>query len=187
MKEQLVNQLKTQVTDLERFIEFLQVEEGCVGRRSKRGSKCTCNCPLHGNAQRALVKKLDLIPDDRMKNCRSGKSKDQNGRRSLAGEENLTRNRKEIVTRIIRRVVTLLQLFTFAQFGCNGLGQTLERSMTKKHSKGNHWGDSRAKLEMAITKLLEINEEKSFNDSDYTSESEEVNLNSYSHNSFDCY
>ncbi|XP_053213827.1 RUN domain-containing protein 1-like [Panonychus citri] len=178
MKEQLVNQLKTQVTDLERFIEFLQVEEGCVGRRGKRGGKCTCNCPLHGNAQRALVKKLDLIPDDRIKNGRSGKSR-ENGRRSLAGEEHLTRNRKEIVTRIIRRVVTLIQLFTFAQFGCNGLGQTLERSMAKKHSKGNHWGDSRAKLEMAITKLSEINEEKSFNDSDYTSESEETPVFQY--------
>ena len=35
MKEQLVTQLKTQVTDLERFIEFLQ------GPAEK---KCPCDC-----------------------------------------------------------------------------------------------------------------------------------------------
>uniref|UniRef100_T1KBT9 RUN domain-containing protein n=2 Tax=Tetranychus urticae TaxID=32264 RepID=T1KBT9_TETUR len=112
-----------------------------------------------------------------MKDRRPGRR--ENGRRSLAGEGSFSRDRKEVVFRIIRRVVTLLQLFTFAQFGCNGLGQTLERSMAKKHSKGNHWGDLRAKLEMAIIKLLEINEEKSFNDSDYTSDGEEIPVFQY--------
>ncbi len=47
MKEQLVTQLKTQVTDLERFIEFLQgpAEKKCqCTETSKPGSK-----PLHIN------------------------------------------------------------------------------------------------------------------------------------------
>ncbi|GIX92174.1 RUN domain-containing protein 1 [Caerostris extrusa] len=42
MKEQLVSQLKTQITDLERFIEFLQGEVTSNGK-----PRCTCDCPVH--------------------------------------------------------------------------------------------------------------------------------------------
>lgn len=40
MKEELVNQLKTQIVDLERFIQFLHGETNWDGN-------CTCSCPKH--------------------------------------------------------------------------------------------------------------------------------------------
>lgn len=41
MKEQLVTQLKTQIADLERFINYLQ------GEVSPESLACTCACPVH--------------------------------------------------------------------------------------------------------------------------------------------
>lgn len=175
MKEQLVNQLRTQVTDLERFIQFLQLDP--PGRpRGKRGSKCTCNCPLHGNAQRALVKKIDFDGDGLIRNKFMKSFRKDGRRKSVAGKDDISENRRELVTKMIKRFVTLLRLFTFAQYGCNGFDQNLGRHFSKKYTKGNHWGDIRAKLEVVVSKILEINEEKSFNDSDYTSDGEEVSI-----------
>lgn len=172
MKEQLVNQLQTQVTDLERFIEFLQLDP--PGRpRGKRGSKCTCNCPLHGNSQRALVKKIDLDANSYIKSRFLRSIKRETKRKFVANKDDIPENRKELVSKMIKRFVTLLQLVT-AQYGCNGFDPNLGRAFTKKYTKGNHWGDIRAKLEIVISKISEMNEEKSFNDSDYTSDGEEV-------------
>lgn len=185
MKEQLVDQLKTQVTDLERFIEFLQVDPPTGRPRGKRGSKCTCNCPLHGNAQKALVKKIDFGSDGgRMSGLLARGQKKFSFRRdrrrtvadgSCQGAANRTsENRREAMSKIIRRFVTLLQLFTFAQFGCNSFEQNLGKNLSRRFTKGNHWGDIRAKLEVVLNRILELNEEKSFNDSDYTSDGEDV-------------
>ena len=48
-----------------------------------------------------------------------------------------------------------------------------EKNLLKKCSKGNHWGDLRARLELAIDKILDIHHEKHSNDSDYTSDSDD--------------
>jgi hypothetical protein len=50
MKEQLVTQLKTQVTDLERFIEFLQ---------GPAENKCPCDCS--GTPKRGTASKFSHI------------------------------------------------------------------------------------------------------------------------------
>ena len=44
MKEQLVDQLKTQIQDLERFIQYLHGEGTWDGN-------CTCACPKHTNSK----------------------------------------------------------------------------------------------------------------------------------------
>lgn len=64
------------------------------------------------------------------------------------------------------------------QFGCNRNQKKFERNILKKTTKGNHWGDLRARLEVAVEHLLEINKEKFCNDSDYTSDSDD---NIFSH------
>ena len=46
MKEQLITQLKTQITDLERFINYLQ------GEVSPETLACTCACPVHTNGSK---------------------------------------------------------------------------------------------------------------------------------------
>jgi hypothetical protein len=43
MKDEMVSQLKTQIVDLERFIQYLHGETGWDGN-------CTCSCPKHGTA-----------------------------------------------------------------------------------------------------------------------------------------
>ena len=43
IKEQLVNQLKTQISDLERFIQFLQGEVSSPGPYGQYSKNCKCN------------------------------------------------------------------------------------------------------------------------------------------------
>lgn len=80
---------------------------------------------------------------------------------------------------MIKRLMTLLNMITFAQFGCNRAAGSkhFERNILKKTSRaGSHWGDLRAKLEIAIDHLIETNKEissKFCNDSDYTSDSDD--------------
>ncbi|CAG2168580.1 unnamed protein product [Oppiella nova] len=154
MKEQLVGQLKTQITDLERFIHFLQGEEQ---------SKCTCNCPMHGNSQQCLEP--------------YNKQKAEEMLRRRADRNKKSKETNETAIKMIRRALTLLQVFTFAQFGCGNINPHFERNTLKKSSKGNHWGDLRARLEVAIDRILDIHHEKHSNDSDYTSDSDESPTN----------
>ncbi|XP_039297416.1 RUN domain-containing protein 1 isoform X3 [Nilaparvata lugens] len=55
MKEQLVTQLKTQITDLERFIEFLQGGSDVTTSQTA----CTCKCPLHRHKMKGLDSKSE--------------------------------------------------------------------------------------------------------------------------------
>ncbi len=43
LKEQLVNQLKTQISDLERFIQFLQGEATSPGPYGQFNKNCKCS------------------------------------------------------------------------------------------------------------------------------------------------
>ena len=173
MKEQLVEQLKTQVTDLERFIHFLQLDVAlstCANGKHKTG--CTCNCPMHGNAQTGVEPYDPTVAAARkLQQKRNENGSDQRGRRDSDDSDN-----SQEAIRIIRRVMTLLQMITFTQFGCNrDERRRFERNTLKKTSTkvGNHWGDLRARLEVAIDHILELDKEKFANDSDYTSDSDE--------------
>ncbi|XP_023215929.1 RUN domain-containing protein 1-like [Centruroides sculpturatus] len=68
----------------------------------------------------------------------------------------------------------LLQMFAITQFGCGS--RAFERNMLKKTTKGSHWGDLRAQLEIIINQVIELveNQEPPFEDSDYTSDSEDA-------------
>ncbi|KAF8782351.1 RUN domain-containing protein 1 [Argiope bruennichi] len=149
MKEQLVSQLKTQITDLERFIEFLQGEA-----TSKGQPRCTCDCPVHR-------KTLHTHSDS--------DSCSENGRHSMKNPKD-----DATVSHIIRRVLTLLQMFTITQFGCGR--HRFQKNTLKKSNKVNHWGDLRAKLEVAINEVVKCasEQEPPFEDSDYTSDTEDV-------------
>lgn len=62
MKEQLVTQLKTQIVDLERFINYLQGE---VGPDTK---DCTCACPVHAKgcaSEKSRAKQAKTFDDSR--------------------------------------------------------------------------------------------------------------------------
>lgn len=89
MKEQLVSQLKTQITDLERFINYLQ------GEVSTESLACTCACPVHTSGSAGSTsyarKSFSKMPE----------------------EENRTRT-----LNTVKKVVALLHMFLVSQLGC---------------------------------------------------------------------
>ncbi|KAK7868724.1 hypothetical protein R5R35_002529 [Gryllus longicercus] len=146
MKEHLVTQLKTQISDLERFIEFLQ-GEGTPDVPSKR-KDCVCKCAIHGNHSSTVS---------------SAKRKS-----TLKHDEEI---RAETIN-IMKKAATLLQMFAAMQFGCGS--DHFRKNSLKKTMKANHWGDLRARLEMAVNRVLELvaNPIKPL-DSDYASDSDD--------------
>ncbi|XP_021004482.2 RUN domain-containing protein 1 [Parasteatoda tepidariorum] len=152
MKEQLVSQLKTQISDLERFIEFLQGEAESDGK-----PRCTCDCPVHRKTSH----------NHSGSSSRSGKF--SSGKSSMRAQKE-----EKTVAHIMRRVLTLLQVFTITQFGCGR--NNFQKNTLKKSDKGNHWGDLRAKLEVAVSDVENsvLEREPPCEDSDYTSDSEDT-------------
>lgn len=90
MKELLVSQLKTQITDLERFINYLQGEVG------SETLACTCACPVHtsGSSSSTSYSKRAF-------------------NRKPVEEENTTRT-----LNTVKKVVALLHMFLVSQLGC---------------------------------------------------------------------
>ncbi|XP_043686523.1 RUN domain-containing protein 1 isoform X1 [Vespula pensylvanica] len=88
MKEQLVSQLKTQIADLERFINYLQ------GEVSTETLACTCACPVHTNGSAAFnhTKKF--------------------GKKAIDNES------KTKTLNTVKKVVALLHMFIISQLGC---------------------------------------------------------------------
>ncbi|XP_074115481.1 RUN domain-containing protein 1 isoform X2 [Cotesia typhae] len=90
MKEQLVNQLKTQVSDLERFIHYLQ------GEVSTEAYACTCTCSVHANSAKLSAKK---------------------SRKPFPQEHTNDGNHTKTLN-TVRKVITLLHLYLMSQLGC---------------------------------------------------------------------
>eukprot|EP00092_Neocalanus_flemingeri_P067438 GFUD01082319.1.p1 GENE.GFUD01082319.1~~GFUD01082319.1.p1 ORF type:complete len:634 (-),score=187.67 GFUD01082319.1:90-1991(-) len=128
MKSQLVGQLQTQITDLEMFIQFLQ-EESSVKIPLTHG----CGCEKHEVSQK-----------------KGGARREEEKRERLKRLE----DQQERIT-ILKRAVQALQLVSEAtSLGCGGSEKF--KKNTLKQSKGNHYGDLRAKLEFALEKLLDV-------------------------------
>jgi len=130
MKEQLVCQLKTQIADLERFINYLQ------GEISTETLACTCACPVHaGGASIAYGSKHRY---DRGKPI----------------EEELGNRTRTLNT--VRKVVALLHMFLMSQLGCGS--ERVRRNFggnSKKNSQHN-WRDLRTRLDIAMEHVLEM-------------------------------
>ncbi|XP_037070649.1 RUN domain-containing protein 1-like [Pollicipes pollicipes] len=58
---------------------------------------------------------------------------------------------------MMKRALTLLQLVTLTQFGCGA--HHFSSNELKKTSRGNHWGDLRARLELAVSAVAELAKE----------------------------
>ncbi|KAG7207801.1 hypothetical protein KM043_009408 [Ampulex compressa] len=90
MKEQLVSQLKTQIADLERFINYLQ------GEVSTETLACTCACPVHTNGSASSA---------------------SYGRKSFEQKPIEDESRTKTLN-TVKKVVTLLHMFLLSQLGC---------------------------------------------------------------------
>ncbi|XP_043247615.1 RUN domain-containing protein 1-like isoform X2 [Amphibalanus amphitrite] len=145
MKEQLVNQLKTQVQDLERFISFLQGETedgGCDGscRRSVGVGGAASTSGDDSGAAGDSASQRPRLRRRSSRHHRSGKFQ----------------NVHEETSSMMRRALTLLQLMTLTQFGCGGHSHRFSSNELKKTPRGNHWGDLRARLELAVSAVSEL-------------------------------
>ncbi|XP_050579911.1 RUN domain-containing protein 1 [Bombus affinis] len=89
MKEQLVSQLKTQIADLERFINYLQ------GEVNTETLACTCACPVHtsGSAGSTSYAKKSF----------NRKTEEESRTKTL---------------NTVKKVVALLHMFIVSQLGC---------------------------------------------------------------------
>ncbi|XP_019760599.1 RUN domain-containing protein 1 [Dendroctonus ponderosae] len=65
--------------------------------------------------------------------------------------------RNETTLGLIQKTATLLQMFAVMQLGC-GVKSHFRKNDLKNTMKINHWGDLRAKLEMAIARVKELAE-----------------------------
>ncbi|KAJ8930850.1 hypothetical protein NQ314_016267 [Rhamnusium bicolor] len=85
--------------------------------------------------------------------------------------------RSETTLGLIKKTATILQMFAILQLGC---GSSQFKKNDLKHTmKINHWGDLRAKLEMAIARvkeLVEQNEDRGNQEGEYSSDSESQNV-----------
>ncbi|BFZ16011.1 hypothetical protein BsWGS_19049 [Bradybaena similaris] len=170
VKEKLVEQLKTQITDLERFIQFLQGEATSPGPLGKD----RCLCPMHEcdqtSAQSTGCKHKGTSPSQQAKL----KSQYSFGDK---GQSTPTSNLNDSTTNIMKKTLTLLQIYIISQLGCGS--RDFKRNLLKKTTKGNHWGDLRAKLEIAVTKCIELAEQQKLeakqdtDSEDYSSDSDE--------------
>ncbi|XP_050314764.1 RUN domain-containing protein 1 [Anthonomus grandis grandis] len=83
---------------------------------------------------------------------------------------------------LIQKTATILQMIAVMQLGC-GVKSHFRKNDLKNTMKVNHWGDLRAKLEMAISRVKELAESNesysplpSQTNCDYTSDSEGISM-----------
>lgn len=87
---------------------------------------------------------------------------------------------------MFNKASTIFHIFALSQFGCASQnGRNFKKNVLKKTTRGNHWGDIRAKLEVdiqeiiALTKVINITIEKEnhmekSNDTDVETEDDDV-------------
>ncbi|KAG0411725.1 hypothetical protein HPB47_011148 [Ixodes persulcatus] len=114
------------------------------------------------------VREVDVLHSETSSECYAPTRKYKDQLRQAHKES------QEAQHKILRRMLTLLHMFALTQFGCGRRG--FQRNLMKRTPKGNHWGDLRARLEVAIKQVMELasKQEPVCVDSDYTSDSEDT-------------
>jgi len=124
VKQELVGQLKTQISDLERFIMFLQGDASSPGPYARTyTNSCTCGLGGGGSAFPVFSQPTKL---SHSATCGHGRQKDE-----ARSDENVSS------VALLKRMLSILQIFAVSQLGCsNG---AFEKNSLKKQST-NHWG-----------------------------------------------
>jgi len=165
-REQLVNQLKTQIVDLERFIEYLQDgSDGPFMAFPQPSHRCTCDCPTHGRGSRPVGdgqsdgETEQLKSDQRNpKNISDSTSSSTSRRGNIRSKAEEEERRKKL--NAAKRTLQMLQMFTVAQFGCGtGVAADIRASRAFSSSPSNRGEEFIAmvdRLESVVNNILAV-------------------------------
>ncbi|NXW53866.1 RUND1 protein, partial [Eurystomus gularis] len=129
VKEQLVEQLKTQIRDLEMFINFIQDEVGTSGKAED--GHCDCASRKDGGGS--------YKPHTR-----------PSGNRGSVNPED-ARKMRETGLHLMRRMLAVLQIFAVSQFGC-ATGQ-IPRTLWQKDQANKDYSPLIKKLELSVDRV----------------------------------
>ncbi|XP_058904236.1 RUN domain-containing protein 1 [Kogia breviceps] len=134
VKEQLVEQLKTQIRDLEMFISFIQDE---VGSPLQTGSG-HCECKASGKTGNC--------------SCRTGSSRPPPGNSKTKAEDMKTV--RETGLHLMRRVLAVLQIFAVSQFGC-ATGQ-IPQTLWQRDQDDRDYSPLLKRLEVSVDRVKQL-------------------------------
>ncbi|XP_003222543.2 RUN domain-containing protein 1 [Anolis carolinensis] len=143
VKEQLVEQLKTQIRDLEMFINFIQ-EEVCSPGKQENG-QCDCSSGKAGSGT-----------------CKPNTK--QPHRSNRVNPEDAQRMR-ETGLHLMRRVLAVLQIFAVSQFGC-AAGQ-IPQHLWQKDRSDRDYAPLVNKLGMAVARVKTLAQKYQLQESEH--------------------
>lgn len=160
MKETLVNQLKTQVVDLERFVAHLQCESPSdvldIGTATDAKSMpagvpfSTYNSKTAKKSKASNSSGTTSIGDHCAANTSASRSNANYSTNDAYNNQNLTAK----VSGLIDRATAVLNIFAETQLRCNN--NHFQKNTLKKMAKYNHWGDLRAQLEVDVQEIISL-------------------------------
>ncbi|XP_006156143.1 RUN domain-containing protein 1 isoform X2 [Tupaia chinensis] len=134
VKEQLVEQLKTQIRDLEMFINFIQDE---VGSPLQTGSG-HCECKAGGKTENGSTK--------------TGSSRLPPGNSKTKAED--VKRVRETGLHLMRRALAVLQIFAVSQFGC-ATGQ-IPQTLWQRDQADRDYSPLLKRLEVSVDRVKQL-------------------------------
>ncbi|KAH8273496.1 hypothetical protein KR018_008221, partial [Drosophila ironensis] len=155
MKEQLVAQLKTQITDLERFIAFLQcdADQGSAGDRLKLLTGAYNSYAAKQTARSSQVAAPAAVAAPHPPSAPAPATTSGSGSVPQAGESLHSKAHG-----LLDKASLLMQMFASTHLAkpAGRRQDDFQQNTLKKTHKGNHWGDLRAQLEVDIQEVAAL-------------------------------
>ncbi|KAH8366511.1 hypothetical protein KR084_000094 [Drosophila pseudotakahashii] len=165
MKEQLVAQLKTQITDLERFIAFLQCDavEGSGGSVGSVGDRLKLLSGAYNSyAAKQTARSSQAAAGGSIAPATGGVTtagapppppSTGLGSRSHSGTGESLHSKAH---GLLDKASILMQMFASTHLAKPRNHDEFQQNSLKKTHKGNHWGDLRAQLEVDIQEVAAL-------------------------------
>ncbi|XP_058460559.1 RUN domain-containing protein 1 [Malaya genurostris] len=152
MKEQLVLQLKTQIQDLERFINFIQTNEKAEIKKRFLQQQELAKAEAAGRAEAQERAKLRSL---------AASQRESETQRATGDTSSKKESLNSKAFGLMDKASTILQMFALSQINCRSDRNQdgFQRNMMKR-SKENCWGDIRAKLEIDVQEVVSLAMEK---------------------------
>lgn len=132
MKDNLVTQLKTQIVDLEQFINFIQNDEIPENFLLEKTTNCDCNSESH--TKKILQRKNSK---NKLMDASSGHPV-TNLEHRFERDNEWQRRRDAAASGLLPRMAQLFDMFT--SFHVGGGTDGFRKNVLKKTTRGNHWG-----------------------------------------------